>query len=96
MAICGLQAGFGGRHFAVLFSNGAPDTIRTCDLCLRRAKFHPTRAFANVRLPALFSYNILISSSKLRNKATLPYDLARSSFLFRGKFLVRFLGHLHA
>jgi hypothetical protein len=27
--------------FVVLYANGAPDTIRTCDLCLRRATLYP-------------------------------------------------------
>jgi hypothetical protein len=28
-------------RFAVLNRSGAPDTIRTCDLCLRRATLYP-------------------------------------------------------
>jgi len=47
--------------FALLWRRLArPDTIGTFDLCLRSAKFHPTLAFAEVRQPTLFSYNILI------------------------------------
>jgi hypothetical protein len=30
-----------GQVFAVLYGIGAPDTIRTCDLCLRRATLYP-------------------------------------------------------
>lgn len=29
------------KAFAVLYGNGAPGTIRTCDLCLRRAALYP-------------------------------------------------------
>ena len=38
------QAGFQPAHlrFHLLFGSGAPDRIRTCDLCLRRAALYPT------------------------------------------------------
>ena len=29
------------KAFAVLYGTGAPGTIRTCDLCLRRAALYP-------------------------------------------------------
>src|SRR5690606_33899948 len=34
-------------QFSLLFENGAPDRIRTCDLCLRRAALYP----AELRVP---------------------------------------------
>ena len=37
------------QGFAVLYANGAPDRIRTCDLCLRRAALYP----AELRVPCL-------------------------------------------
>jgi hypothetical protein len=33
----------------VLYVNGAPDTIRTCDLCLRRATLYPAELRAQGR-----------------------------------------------
>jgi hypothetical protein len=47
---------------------GAPNTIRACDLCLRSAKFHPTLAFAKVRQPTLFPYDILIQITSCGTK----------------------------
>ncbi len=39
---------------------GAPETIRTSDLCLRRVNLRHTPAFVNIRPLALLFYNILI------------------------------------
>src|SRR5690242_16331648 len=58
------------RMFVVLYANGAPDTIRTCDLCLRRATLYP----AELRVP-----RVVIADRERRRNAARQTKVLRGS-----------------
>ena len=67
------------ERFVVLFANGAPDRIRTCDLCLRRAwdrLEHATKTIAWQRCGDLCSF---CANHKLPDTGCLVGRLERGS-----------------